>query len=208
MSEQESDLLYLTLCTFYHAEDDEDLESAYKSALRKGGPEELVNRDIYFEEDEIGEFEAVYSTGEPELPDQADFSESVFQLSAGSDEESLHVHSYIRPKNKEEVLNKHIDVLSCFDEISVGHLDVVQLFDESLDTILPDWDPEVDNKASVDSITFETEVGDLTLTRYYGGVHLLFEGPDTPECSSEELEELVEETIAKADKAKEEVGIK
>lgn len=160
------ELEFCTLCTVFNDAGGDSKEKFIETVRSLSVPVIFTGRDVYIPEQDYDDFEVVYSTSEPEPPEQ-EVSTTVFLADILNDS-TLHTHSYIESENLDNILRFHEQSMSPCEEIDLNYISSIFSTDESIEDLVesefvPDTDLSGVQFESGDHRFIFTEQDDNTL---------------------------------------------
>ena len=200
---------YLTVCTVFDDADDEKLDEFINAVTTVSKPDVLNNQDVYIEDGDYEDYEVTYSNGVPETPNHR-VSRSVIQSNIfeeeieGEVENKYHVHSYITPDLKDEILTLQAQLLAPCEEARLSFITAEFTFEDSMDEMLQSAGSQSDG-LEVKGLEFEKEGYNITLSDYPVGPSLTCTDSESKEIAPSSLTETVDNHIESSKTVLEEV---
>ncbi|MFW6436417.1 MAG: hypothetical protein ACOCYZ_02155 [Halococcoides sp.] len=154
--------IHTNVCTSHACDSEEELSELIRSARNVPKPDVLQNEDVYISDDNIEDFNLVYSTGDPEKPD--DPHEYTAITGSIIENDRFHLHSIVQRDHIGQIIPAHQRMVADASEIDVGYIMVSYDVDIALDTLLDNLE-FMDVKSDgpqMDAINFVE--GDLDIT--------------------------------------------
>lgn len=192
-------LSHITLCTVIETQSESELQSGIESVRNVSKPPSLYNEDIYISEKELDETNIVYSNDDAELPDRG---EDYTAISADvTDENDIHIHSYIEEDNLDQVLPNHQQMLTSGNEVDIRFIKIAFEQDEAFRDVLEsiEFIEFTNDSAEVDVLNYVKDGYDITLSKYPEETTISVVEPNVKSEEPSEFEERVRSTIDMTD---------
>lgn len=195
----------MTVCTSRPCESEEELLELILSARSVPKPDVLQNEDVYISDDDIGEFNLVYSTGDPEKPDAPHEYTAITGNVIESDR--FHLHSIVQREHFGQIIPAHQRMMADADEVDVGYIMVSYEVDIALDTLLDDIEflEMQSDGPRMDAINFVDDDLDITIANHPVETLVTILEKDVDPIEPSTLESRIDTTLAKSEEKLEDI---